>query len=169
MVNNKDNFNKGVLLILGAAVTAAIGQLLWKFGTDSANGWIFYIIGFAVAGFSAILMMLSFQFGEVSILQPLMSIGYVVSIILGFFFFNEPITLNKIIGTVFVIIGASILAIPDKVKKVAVIGKKAGKKAKRAVSKTAKKTAHKTAAISKSAKKATKSVMRKRKSKKVVK
>jgi len=133
----KENFNIGVWLILAAALTATIGQLLWKIGTESPNGWIWYILGFIVAGSSAILMMLSFRFGEVSILQPLMSVGYVFSILLGYLFLGEPITLPKLIGTVFVIIGAMILAIPDHLKKAAVVSNTAVKRVRnKAKSKT---------------------------------
>jgi len=167
-VENKENFNKGVFLILAAAVTGALGQLLWKIGTDSPHGWIWYVIGFGVAGFSAILMMLSFQFGEVSILQPLMSVGYIVSIVLGYLFFAEPITMTKIIGTVFVIIGAVILAIPDKLKKVASVSKKVTKRATKKVRKTAKKGAN-VAAIKTPSKKTAKRVVRQTKARKVVK
>jgi len=148
-VKNKDEFNKGVMLILAAALTGAISQLLWKFGTDANSGWIWYLIGFVVAAISAMLMMLSFRYGEISILQPLMSLGYIFSMILGYFFLGEPITLNKIVGTVFVIIGAAILAIPDKLKKAAVVGKNTTKKAGKAVSTTTKKAVSKTKSAAK--------------------
>lgn len=109
----KENFKIGILLILAAALGSSAGQLAWKFGTDSLTGVWWYILGFILAGAGALCMMVAFRFGEVSILQPMMSVGYVFSIFFGYLFLGEQITLMKILGTIFVIVGAIILGIPD--------------------------------------------------------
>lgn len=42
---------------------------------------------------------------ELSKAYPLVSLGYVITLFLGFIFLNEPISLSKIIGILFIIIG----------------------------------------------------------------
>lgn len=100
-------------LILVAATLSSLGQLAWKFGADSQNmlAYFLYFLGFASAGVGMVVMMLAFRYGEVSILQPMMSIGFALSIFLGAIFLHEPITLTKVIGTAFIIFGSALLGV----------------------------------------------------------
>ncbi|MEG0253983.1 MAG: EamA family transporter [Vagococcus sp.] len=111
-MDTKKNMKLAMLIILAAATMSSLGQLAWKFGADAqSNGpaIILYIIGFVLAGLGMVLLMIAFRFGEVSILQPMMSIGFALSIAFGFLFLNEPITTPKIIGTFFIIAGSALL------------------------------------------------------------
>lgn len=42
---------------------------------------------------------------QVSIAYPLLSIGYIINIFLAYYLFSEPITISKIIGITFIVIG----------------------------------------------------------------
>lgn len=47
---------------------------------------------------------------NVSVAQPFLSIGFVFTMIMAYFLFNEPINLFKILGLVFIIIGIVFLS-----------------------------------------------------------
>lgn len=91
-------------MILSASVFSCTGQLLWKLATGSGSiplllgGAVLYCIG-------AVLMMTSFRFGELSVLHPMMSFGYVLSIVLGAAVLRETVTLTKVTGIAIIIVG----------------------------------------------------------------
>lgn len=103
----------GVLLILIAATLSSLGQLAWKFGAEKSGMYAYslYALGFLAAGAGMLFMMLAFRYGQVSILQPMMSIGFALSILLGALFLDEPITAYKLIGTTLIIAGSIVLGI----------------------------------------------------------
>lgn len=114
MDTKNNNMPVAILLIVGAATLSSFGQLAWKIGADATSlklAYFLYFLGFLSAGLGMVVMMLAFRFGEVSILQPMMSLGFALSIFLGAIFLNEPITTNKIIGTLFIVVGSGILGI----------------------------------------------------------
>lgn len=111
-METKKNMKLAMILILSAATMSSLGQLAWKFGADAtSNGlaYLLYFVGFVLAGLGMVLLMVAFRFGEVSILQPMMSIGFAMSILFGALFLNEPITMTKIFGTFFIIAGSALL------------------------------------------------------------
>lgn len=111
-METKKNMKLAMVLILSAALMSSLGQLAWKFGADATSNsiaYILYIVGFIAAGLGMVILMVAFRFGEVSILQPMMSIGFAMSIFFGAFFLNEPITVAKVIGTFFIIAGSALL------------------------------------------------------------
>lgn len=111
-METKKNMKLAMMLILFAATMSSLGQLAWKFGadaTDSSMKIFLYVAGFLAAGLGMVILMVAFRYGEVSILQPMMSIGFALSILFGALFLNEPITLVKIFGTLFIIAGSALL------------------------------------------------------------
>lgn len=75
---------KGILLMLIAAVFACVGQLLWKLSVT--NGIWYMLLGFGMYGFGALLMLIAYRYGSVSVLQPMLSTNYVLSAVLGFLY-----------------------------------------------------------------------------------
>ncbi|WP_456277604.1 EamA family transporter [Bacillus sp. AK128] len=97
----------GILFILCASISTAIGQLLWKLSSGLLNisligGFIFYFIG-------AVLMIIAFRFGSLSVLHPLLSTGYIFALFLGIWFLKETITLSQLIGIGLIVIGAILI------------------------------------------------------------
>lgn len=111
--NKQQKLSLGTLLILIAAALSSLGQLAWKFGADGTGSYaiLLYLIGFIAAGAGMFFMMAAFRYGEVSILQPMMSLGFALSIVLGALFLDESITWYKLIGTGFIIAGSILLGI----------------------------------------------------------
>lgn len=98
---------KGIITMFGAACFACTGQLLWKI---SSNANIFLILlGFILYSFGAGLMILSYRFGSVSILQPILSINYALSLILGAIVLNEKISIKAVFGILLISFGVILI------------------------------------------------------------
>ena len=77
--------------------------------------WLnFALVGFVLYGIGAVLMILAYRFGSVSVLQPLLGTNYVLSVILGFFVLGETVTVTKIIGIVIITAGVIFIAGGDE-------------------------------------------------------
>ncbi|MFC2695410.1 MAG: EamA family transporter [Lactobacillus sp.] len=112
MTENKNNMKAAVLLVIIAATMSSASQLLWKIGADAKSSGLailLYLLGFVLAGLGLVFLTGSYRFGPVSIMQPMMSLGYVWSIIFGAIFLAEAITTPKIIGTILIIVGSVLL------------------------------------------------------------
>jgi undecaprenyl phosphate-alpha-L-ara4N flippase subunit ArnE len=72
--------------------------------------WSYLLLGFAVFGCGAVLMIFAYRYGELSILQPINSMSYVYALFLGYVFFHEEITFFKAIGVVVIISGILLLS-----------------------------------------------------------
>lgn len=102
----------GILLMIGSSICVCIGQLLWKLAT-TGSAWLL-LLGFGLYGLGALLMIIAYKFGKVSILQPLLSLNYVLSILLAAVVLKETITLVKVIGVLVIIAGVLLIAGGDK-------------------------------------------------------
>ena len=91
----KKNLSTGIALMLTAALLTCLGQLCWKLSRESLP---FLLAGFALYGCGALLMMAAMRFGELSVLHPMLSAGYALSIILGALVLDEAITGQKLLG-----------------------------------------------------------------------
>ncbi|MCH3906627.1 MAG: EamA family transporter [Lactobacillus sp.] len=112
MASEKNNMKLAILLIIVAATMSSLSQLVWKFGADTKSSglaWGLYILGFVLAGLGMVIMSVAFRYGEVSILHPMMSLGFALSIVFGALFLQESITIGKVIGTILIIAGSALL------------------------------------------------------------
>jgi multidrug transporter EmrE-like cation transporter len=115
-------------LFLAAVLTATGGQLLLKMGalrlgrvtTGNAVSHLLNILvtpellaGLALYGMSAFLFILVLTRVKLSVAGPAASIGYVFSVLLGFFIFKESISVKHLIGLGFIICGV-ILVVNNK-------------------------------------------------------
>lgn len=107
MERSFQNNKKGIVLILCSSVFVCIGQLLWK--VSATQGDLYLLVGFVFYGVGAILMILSYRYGELSVLQPMLSMNYVLSIMLGVLILQEPLTITKIIGVGIISLGVVLI------------------------------------------------------------
>lgn len=87
---------------------ACLGQLFWKLYAD--GNIVNLVIGFLLYGLGAIIMIISYKYGSLSVLQPVLSINYVLCLVLGHFFLNEVITVTNMIGVFTIIVGVIFIA-----------------------------------------------------------
>lgn len=97
---------KGILFILCSAICTSLGQALWKLFSE--NQWIFLISGFVLYIFGALLMIIAFRYGSLSVLHPLLSVGYLFALVIGNFLLGETISYKELLG-VFIILSGVLL------------------------------------------------------------
>ncbi|MCM1193815.1 MAG: EamA family transporter [Butyrivibrio sp.] len=114
MIESLKRNKVGILLMAGSSICVCLGQLLWKLSADS--GFLFLAAGFFLYGVGALAMIVAYKFGKVSVLQPVLSLNYILSIILAATVLNETITLVKCIGVLLIMAGVLLIAGGDEVK-----------------------------------------------------
>ena len=108
MIESIRNNKKGILLMLVSSICACIGQLMWKLSAE--QGLIIMLLGFCFYGVGALVMIIAYRFGKLSVLQPMLSLNYVLSIILGAMVLKEQVTILKCIGVLIIIFGVVLIA-----------------------------------------------------------
>lgn len=103
---------KGILLMLVSSICVCIGQLLWKL--SAKEGILVLLAGFVFYGVGAMVMILAYRFGKLSVLQPMLSLNYVLSILLAAVVLKEEITLLKCAGVLIIIAGVILIAGGDE-------------------------------------------------------
>lgn len=98
---------KGILLIIIAAMLTSVGQLFWKL--SHGNQIRFLVIGFICYGLGAVLMILAFRFGSLSVLHPFMSVGYIFALIIGQTQLPETVTLTKYVAVGIIMLGVTLI------------------------------------------------------------
>lgn len=96
----------GIFLMLVCSCCLCGGQFIWKLW----GGAFAMLAGFTVYGIGALAMLTAYRYGSLSVLQPINSVSYVISTILGYFVFQEMITAGKIIGILAIMSGVILLA-----------------------------------------------------------
>jgi undecaprenyl phosphate-alpha-L-ara4N flippase subunit ArnE len=98
----------GMFLMFTTSACICAGQLFWKFyGGGRGSG--FLVAGLLLYGIGAFIMLTAYKFGNLSVLQPLLSLNYIATIILGRVFLQEEITPFKVAGTVCITIGVILI------------------------------------------------------------
>ena len=103
MVKSLYNNRIGIIFIAFSAFFVATGQLFWKIGTE--EGIIYLGLGFFSYSLGALLLIISFRFGEVSVLHPFLSLNYIFALYLGLVVLEEEISLVRVFGVIVIILG----------------------------------------------------------------
>lgn len=112
MLESFQKNKKGILLMLISSICVCMGQLLWKLSAE--NGFMVLLVGFCFYGIGALVMIFAYRFGRLSVLQPMLSLNYVLSIILAAAVLKEEITILKCIGVLVIIMGVISIAGGDE-------------------------------------------------------
>ena len=109
-------------LIISSIVIGAAGQILLKIGVNKLGGFninasgvrsmlkSYYILtGLLLFGISFLLWVKVLTKNDLSYVYPMMSLSYIIILIASRFLFNEPITVNKVIGISAIITGVYLL------------------------------------------------------------
>lgn len=112
MIESFKKNRKGILLMVVSSICVCVGQLFWKL--SSSYGIAALLIGFAFYGIGALVMIVAYKYGKLSVLQPMLSLNYVLSIILAATVLHEQITLLKCLGILIIIFGVICIAGGDE-------------------------------------------------------
>lgn len=111
----KESFRKnktGILLMLLSSICACVGQLFWKLSAD--HGFWIAVLGFGVYGMGALIMLIAYRYGSLSVLQPMLSMNYVLGILLGAAVLKEEITILKVMGVLVIMAGVILIGGGDE-------------------------------------------------------
>ena len=102
----------GIMLILTAALLTAGGQYFWKI--SNMHNMLFILIGFLFYSIGAVGMVIAFKYGSFSVIHPMMSMGYIFTVLLGYYFLNEIINIEKIVGLIMIMLGVVLVGVGDE-------------------------------------------------------
>lgn len=97
-----------------SSICVCLGQLLWKLSAD--GGFLFLAAGFFLYGIGALAMIVAYKFGRVSVLQPILSLNYILSIVLAVTVLDETVTLVRCAGVLAIMAGVLLIAGGDEVE-----------------------------------------------------
>ena len=103
---------KGMAFMLVSALTVAVGQLFWKMSEGSSL--VLLCAGFALYGLGALLMVLAFKFGKLSVVHPVLSMSYVFGIFFGYFFLGEILRPLQLVAIALIMVGVAFIGGGDK-------------------------------------------------------
>lgn len=102
----------GIVFMVCASLFTALGQLLWKLSDGEVSFFLFG--GLFLYGIGAILMIIAFRFGSLSVLHPLLSLSYVFAILLGQYVLQETLSFLNYVGILFIIFGSILIGGADQ-------------------------------------------------------
>lgn len=86
-----------------SSVCVSIGQLFWKL--SNTCGYLYLILGFLFYIAGSLVMIKAYHYGELHVLQPILSLGYILSLIFGIIILNEEVNVLNFIGVALIILG----------------------------------------------------------------
>ncbi len=105
-----------VILVLFGSFIGSFGAVFLKMGADRMEGGLArllknYWLGVGVVLYllSSIFYMMGVSQGELTVLYPMVSLGYIWAILWARLFFKEPFTMAKIGGLLMIIFGVALI------------------------------------------------------------
>jgi len=105
-----------ILMVIICSVLAAVAQIFYKIGAGMLKLDIISLatnyplmIGMALYGLSAILLVLSLKRGKLSVLYPFIALSYIWVAMLSMVFLHESISLLKWAGFITIVVGVSLI------------------------------------------------------------
>jgi len=112
MIESIKNNSKGILMMVASSAFVSFGQMFWKmFHTEGL--WAL-ILGLVLYGCGAIIMILAYRHGKLSVLQPMLCLSYVFAIFIAVFILQETMTMFRLAGIIVVIVGVVLIAGGDQ-------------------------------------------------------
>ncbi len=98
----------------------AAGQIFFKIGAKTLTGNLlntvisfltnkFLFLGLVFYGISTLIYVTTLKHISLSIAYPTIATSYIAVILLSYFFLGEPLSFYKVIGTIIILIGVSVL------------------------------------------------------------
>jgi uncharacterized membrane protein len=113
-----------IVIIIAGVIFAALGQVSWKLGMNQAgqlatfnsvalSGVVlnpYVLLGFVMYGLSTIFWLIALSRKDLSFVYPFISLTYILVLVLSSLVLKENIGVNKLVGTLIIIIGLIIIA-----------------------------------------------------------
>lgn len=105
-----------IVLILFSSFVGSFGAVFLKLGAEHMTGGLarlvsnyWLAIGIALYLLSSIFYIMGVAQGELTVLYPMVSLGYIWAIIWARLFFKEPFTLAKVGGLAMIVVGVALI------------------------------------------------------------
>jgi len=112
------------LMVLCTAFTS-VAQVLYKFGSAKLEFNLIALItnvplisGMILYALGAVIMIIAFKGGEVSVLYPIIATSYIWVSLMSTYFFNENLNFFRWVGILIIITGIIFISIGSKEKEV---------------------------------------------------
>lgn len=110
-----------IIIIIISVVFAALGQISWKVGLNQAGSLNLsslpsvllnplVLLGFFMYGMSTIFWLAALSKKDLSFVYPFISLTYVFVLILSSLVLKESIGMNKLLGTLAIILGLIVIS-----------------------------------------------------------
>ena len=97
-----------------SSVFVSFGQMFWKmFYTEGV--WAL-ILGLVLYAAGAIVMIIAYKYGSLSVLQPMLCLAYVFAIFIAIFILGEAMTPFRLAGIIVIIFGVILIGGGDSEK-----------------------------------------------------
>jgi len=109
-----------MLLVLLASFIGSFGAVFLKMGSEKLRLGFSYILntrlaaGVALYLLSTCFFIVAIRNGELTVLYPLVSLGYVWTLLWSKVFFKEPLTRYKFVGLFLILVGVSFIGIGNR-------------------------------------------------------
>jgi len=106
---------RGILLVILSTFFICLGQILWKLGINKVVTLMDVfnlplVLGFLFYGISALVLVIAFKHGELSVLYPILATSYVwVGILSHFIFKTDSLNVYKSAGIGLIVLGVSLI------------------------------------------------------------
>ena len=105
-----------VILVLFGSFIGSFGAVFLKLGAEHMKGSLARLLtnywlatGIVLYLLSSVFYMMGVSQGELTVLYPMVSLGYIWAIVWARLFFKEPFTIPKIGGLVMIIFGVALI------------------------------------------------------------
>jgi drug/metabolite transporter (DMT)-like permease len=110
-----------MVLVLGASFVGSFGAVSLKSGANrlAPGVWRVFLnwriaLGVALFLLSSVLFVAGLKNGSLTVLYPLVSLGYVWTLIWSRIFFGEPFNRTKVAGLVFILVGVLFIGLGNR-------------------------------------------------------
>ena len=105
-----------MLLVLVASIIGSFGAVFLKMGAEKLKKSLFHIfswqaaLGVGLFLLSSVFFVMGIKHGELSVLYPMVSLGYVWTLLWSRIFFKEPVTAQKFVALGMILTGIVFIA-----------------------------------------------------------
>lgn len=102
---------KSMLLVFAASVIGSFGAVFLKMGAGRLDGSVLsfvntrLVLGITLFLGSSVFYAFGIKGGQLSVLYPMVSLGYIWTLLWSRLFFNEPFTREKFLGLALILLG----------------------------------------------------------------
>lgn len=109
-----------MLQVFGASFIGSFGACFLKSGSSRLGGGLLSILNWRLGAGVALFVLSSLFFvqgirnGELSVLYPMVSLGYIWTLLWSRLFFNEPFTRGKFLGIALILVGVCFVGLGSR-------------------------------------------------------